>query len=45
MLFLGNVHKPEIPYEDLQDLSLRIYPIPFFGDPIGNVQPDYSDYV
>ena len=26
MLFMGNVHKQEIPYEELQDLSLRIYP-------------------
>lgn len=26
MLFLGNVHKPEIPYEELKDLSLRFLP-------------------
>ena len=26
MLFLGNVHKPEIPYRELQDLSLRFLP-------------------
>lgn len=26
MLFLGNVHKPEIPYSELQDLSLRFLP-------------------
>ena len=26
MLFLGNVHKPEIPYVELQDLSLRFLP-------------------
>ena len=26
MLFLGNVHKPEIPYKELQDLSLRFLP-------------------
>lgn len=26
MLFLGNVHKPNIPYTELQDLSLRFYP-------------------
>ena len=26
MLFLGNVHKPEIPYNELQDLSLRFLP-------------------
>lgn len=26
MLFMGNVYKPEIPYEDLSDISLRFYP-------------------
>lgn len=26
MLFLGNVHKPNIPYEELQDLSLHFCP-------------------
>lgn len=26
MLFLGNVHKPTIPYNELQDLSLRFLP-------------------
>jgi len=26
MLFLGNVHKPEIPYTELADLSLRFLP-------------------
>ena len=26
MLFLGNVHKPDIPYNELQDLSLRFLP-------------------
>ena len=26
MLFLGNVHKPDIPYEELRDLSLRFLP-------------------
>lgn len=26
MLFLGNVHKPEIPYQELEDLSLRFLP-------------------
>lgn len=26
MLMLGNVHKPEIPYEELADLSLRFLP-------------------
>ena len=26
MLFLGNVHKPEIPYKELADLSLHFLP-------------------
>nr|DAH12185.1 MAG TPA: hypothetical protein [Caudoviricetes sp.]DAV60173.1 MAG TPA: hypothetical protein [Caudoviricetes sp.] len=26
MLFLANVHKPEIPYNELADLSLRFLP-------------------
>lgn len=26
MLFLGNIYKPEIPYQELQDLSLRFLP-------------------
>ena len=26
-LFLGNIHKPDIPYKELSDLSLRICPI------------------
>lgn len=26
MLFMANVHKPEIPYQELQDLSLRFLP-------------------
>lgn len=26
MLFLGNINKPTIPYEELTDISLRIYP-------------------
>jgi hypothetical protein len=26
MLFLGNVHEPEIPYKELQDLSLHFLP-------------------
>ena len=29
MLFMGNVKNPEIPYQELQDLSLRI--LPFLG--------------
>nr|DAE30811.1 MAG TPA: hypothetical protein [virus sp. ctML55] len=26
MLFLANVHKPDIPYNELSDLSLRFLP-------------------
>jgi hypothetical protein len=26
MLFLGNVHKPDIPYKELADLSLHFLP-------------------
>lgn len=26
-LFLANIHKPDIPYKELSDLSLRIFPI------------------
>jgi len=26
MLLLGNVHKPEIPYKELSDLSLHFLP-------------------
>lgn len=42
MLFMGNVKKQDIPYEELSDLSLRI--LPFLGtedyDP--GLDPDYS---
>ena len=43
MLFMGNVNKVDIPYEDLINLSLRVYPIPFAVDSIGNVTHEYSD--
>jgi hypothetical protein len=43
MLLMGNVNKPEIPYEELTDLSLRIYPVPFIKGDIGNVNEDYVD--
>lgn len=46
MLFLGNVHKPEINYEDLQDISLRIFPQLDAQDQeklIGKLGNDYSD--
>lgn len=42
MLFLGNVQKPEIPYKDLQDLSLRIYPTLTTAS-IGNCDQNYYD--
>ena len=43
MLFLGNVEKVEIPYEELADLSLRIFPIPVSVDTIGNINYEYND--
>lgn len=42
MLFLGNTSKVDIPYGELSDLSLRIYPIPVVEGDIGNVTPDYG---
>lgn len=42
-LFLGNIFKPTIPYEELSDLSLRVYPIGTLGESIGNVGYNYSD--
>lgn len=45
-LFLGNITKPEIPYKDLSDLSLRMLPILNSVDAkntIGQVDP--SNYV
>ena len=43
MLFMGNVNKIEIPYKELADLSLRMYPIIVQEDNIGNVNEDYQD--
>lgn len=43
MLFMANVNKVDIPYEDLMNLSLRVYPVPIAVDTVGNVTPDYSD--
>lgn len=42
MLFMGNVKKQSIPYEELQDLSLRI--LPFAGKNVYDpeMQEDYS---
>ena len=41
MLFLGNVHKPEIPYDELSDLSLRF--LPFLKEESYELQMD-QDY-
>ena len=43
MLFMGNVNKVDIPYEDLINLSLRVFPIPFASSSIGSVLQDYVD--
>lgn len=45
MLFMGNVNKVNIPYEELINLSLHVFPIPIAvdSDSIGSVLPDYSD--
>ena len=42
MLFLGNVHKQEIPYKELQDLSLRIYPSLIESDYNAGVDYNYN---
>lgn len=46
MLFLGNVHRPDIDYADLQDISLRIFPTldeRKQEDLIGKLGDDYID--
>lgn len=46
MLFLGNVNKPDLMYQDLSDIALRILPYLNIEDSnsiIGNVEYDYSD--
>lgn len=46
MLFLGNINKPDLMYEDLQDISLRFLPYIKETDPrqlIGNVDFQYND--
>lgn len=43
MLFLGNASRPDIPYGELADLSLRIYPCAVTNESIGNVDPNYVD--
>lgn len=41
MLFFGNVDKPTIPYKDLEDLSLRVYPTISNDANIGILDQDY----
>ena len=38
MLFLGNVHKPDIPYRELEDLSLRF--LPFLKQEVYSIDMD-----
>lgn len=44
MLFLANIDKINIPYEELLDLSLRFIPKLNQNSEIGNVTYDYKDY-
>jgi hypothetical protein len=41
MLFLGNVNKPEIPYKELSDLSLRVFPVPYMNYSVGAINENY----
>ena len=43
MLFMGNVNRVDIPYSDLINLSLHIFPIPVAIESVGSVLTDYSD--
>ena len=43
MLFLGNVNKPSLPYQELSDLSLRIIPSISNEKNIGNLDSNYID--
>ena len=43
MLFFGNINKPEIPYQELSDLSLRITPTIVQEENIGNIDYNYID--
>ena len=43
MLFFGNINKPNIPYEELADLSLRITPSIINNENIGNLDHNYID--
>ena len=42
-LFLGNISKPEIPYEKLMQYSLHFYPCPIQKNSIGNMDMEYKD--
>jgi len=42
MLFFGNVDKPTIPYKELEDLSLRIYPTVSNNNNIGMLDHNYN---
>ena len=42
MLFLGNIHKPEIPYKELEDLSLRFLPYIQTEDYPLQINSDYN---
>lgn len=46
MLFLGNVNKPDLMYQDLSDIALRMLPYLNIEDSssvIGDINYDYSD--
>ena len=43
MLFLANINKPDIPYSELTDLSLRITPEIVNTETIGNLDHEYID--
>lgn len=46
MLFLGNIHKPDINYVDLKDISLRILPtlnVTLAKNLIGEIDNNYND--
>jgi len=42
LLFFGNVHKPTIPYKDLTDLALRMYPTISNSNNIGYLDHEYA---
>lgn len=42
LLFFGNVAKPTVPFQDLQDLALRMYPSISNDNNIGYLDPNYN---